>query len=200
MAHRLSSCGSWAQQLWLVGSRAQAQQLWHTGLVAPRHVGSSQNRARTRVPCIGGWILNLCATREVPRGGYFYIDNFFLLEFSFFWKLQAPLPFLICAVCLLFSFTWQLLWEHQVPDQEPGTQNNWRGLLKVRGHRVVYLWMNRVTEYLSVWKSVLVWPSRRCRQRGRSPRVCACTCVCVWCVCSVYKGSIASKSHPSPRE
>ena len=31
----------------------QAQQLWLTGLVAPRHVGSSQTRARTRVPCIG---------------------------------------------------------------------------------------------------------------------------------------------------
>ena len=38
------------QQLWLAGSRAQAQQLWHMGLVAPRHVGSSQTRAQTRVP------------------------------------------------------------------------------------------------------------------------------------------------------
>ena len=45
---------------------AQAQQLWLTGLVAPRHVGSSRTRARTRVPCIGRWILNHCATREVP--------------------------------------------------------------------------------------------------------------------------------------
>ena len=42
---RLSSCGS----------RAQA---------APRHVGSSQTRARTRVPCIGRQTLNHCATRE----------------------------------------------------------------------------------------------------------------------------------------
>ena len=31
-----SSCGTWFQQLWLVGSRAQAQYLWCTGLVAPR--------------------------------------------------------------------------------------------------------------------------------------------------------------------
>ena len=38
--------------------------MWHTGLVATRHVGSSRNRARTRVPCIGRWILNHCATRE----------------------------------------------------------------------------------------------------------------------------------------
>ena len=44
---RLSSCGSRAQ-------------------VAPRHVGSSQTRARTRVPCIGRQILNHCATREAP--------------------------------------------------------------------------------------------------------------------------------------
>ena len=38
--------------------------MWRTGLVAPRHVGSSQTRARTRVPCIGRRILNHCATRE----------------------------------------------------------------------------------------------------------------------------------------
>ena len=45
---------------------AQAQQLWLTGLVAPRHVGSSQTRARTRVPCIGRQTPNHCATREAP--------------------------------------------------------------------------------------------------------------------------------------
>ena len=56
-AHRL-------QQLWLAGSRAQAQQLWHTGLVVPWHAGSSRTRARTRVPCIGRRILNHCTTRE----------------------------------------------------------------------------------------------------------------------------------------
>ena len=43
---------------------AQAQQPWLTGRVAPRHVGSSQTRARTRVPCIGRQTLNHCATRE----------------------------------------------------------------------------------------------------------------------------------------
>ena len=46
------------------GSRAQAQQLWHTGLVALWHVGSSRTRARTCVPCIGRRILNHCATKE----------------------------------------------------------------------------------------------------------------------------------------
>ena len=38
--------------------------MWLTGPAAPRHVGSSQTRARTRVPCIGRQILNHCATRE----------------------------------------------------------------------------------------------------------------------------------------
>ena len=43
---------------------AQAQQLWLPGPAAPRHVGSSQTRVRTRVPCISRQILNHCATRE----------------------------------------------------------------------------------------------------------------------------------------
>ena len=46
---------------------AQAQQLWPTGPAAPRHVGSSQTRARTRIPCIGRQTLNHCATREAPE-------------------------------------------------------------------------------------------------------------------------------------
>ena len=52
---------------WLTGSRIQAQSLWHMGLVAPRHVGSSQTRARTSVPRIGRQTLNHCATREAPN-------------------------------------------------------------------------------------------------------------------------------------
>ena len=56
--HRgLSRCGAQAPD-------AQAQQPWLTGPAAPRHVGSSQARARTRVPCIGRQTLNHCATRE----------------------------------------------------------------------------------------------------------------------------------------
>ena len=47
---------------------AQAQQLWLKGLVAPWHVGSSQTRARTRVPCISRQILSHCATREARQG------------------------------------------------------------------------------------------------------------------------------------
>ena len=43
---------------------AQAQQLWLTGPVAPQHVGFSQTRARTRVPCIGRQTPNHCTTGE----------------------------------------------------------------------------------------------------------------------------------------
>ena len=55
-----SSCGMWAQELQLPGSRAQAQScqsLWNVALVAPRHVGLSLTRDRTRVSSIGGQIL-----------------------------------------------------------------------------------------------------------------------------------------------
>ena len=59
--HRgLPRCGAQAPD-------AQAQQLWLTGPVAPRHVGSSQTRARTRVPCIGRQTLNHCATGEAQH-------------------------------------------------------------------------------------------------------------------------------------
>ena len=40
------------------------------GPAAPWHVGSSQTRARTRVPCIGRQILNHCATREAQKLGF----------------------------------------------------------------------------------------------------------------------------------
>ena len=79
-ARAFSSCGKWGPLFIAVPGRAshycglsrcgaqapdaQAQQLWFTGLVAPWHVGSSQTRTRTRVPCIGRQILNHCATRE----------------------------------------------------------------------------------------------------------------------------------------
>ena len=53
----LSRCGAQAPD-------AQAQQLWLTGPIAPRHVGSSRTRARTHVPCIGRQTLNHCSTRE----------------------------------------------------------------------------------------------------------------------------------------
>ena len=67
----LSCCGAQAPD-------AQAQQLWLTGPAAPRHVGSSQTRARARVPCIGRQTLNHCATREAP--GFIFL--FFIFKDS----------------------------------------------------------------------------------------------------------------------
>ena len=70
----------WLLPLQSMGSRAQAQELWLTGLVAPRHVGSSRTRARTRVPCIGRWILNHCATKEALHSSFDgHLDCFHVL-------------------------------------------------------------------------------------------------------------------------
>ena len=57
MASLLWSTGSSAcglQQLWHVGSRAQAQQLWCVGLVAPNHVGSSRSGIEPLSPALAG--------------------------------------------------------------------------------------------------------------------------------------------------
>ena len=48
-------------------SAAWAQQFWHMGFVAPRHMGSSWTRDRTGVPCIARQILYLWTTREAPN-------------------------------------------------------------------------------------------------------------------------------------
>ena len=80
-----SSCGTWAQQWQLTGSRAQAQQLWHVGSVVvarglqstgsvvvalglscPTTCGIFQDQGSNHVPCIGRRILNHCTTREAP--------------------------------------------------------------------------------------------------------------------------------------
>ncbi|XP_029088883.1 glucocorticoid-induced transcript 1 protein [Monodon monoceros] len=58
---------------------AQAQRPWLAGPTAPRHVGSSRTRARTRVPCIGRRTLNHCATREARKP--FLLINFRLSIF-----------------------------------------------------------------------------------------------------------------------
>ena len=46
------------------------QQLQHLGLVVPWHVGFSQTRDGTHVPCIGRGIPIHCTTREVPFCGF----------------------------------------------------------------------------------------------------------------------------------
>ena len=62
----LWSTSSRTRRLGGCGSRALAQQLWHTGSVAPRHVGSSQTRDQTCVSSTGRQFLNHWTTREVP--------------------------------------------------------------------------------------------------------------------------------------
>ena len=47
----------WFPLLQLEGSRVLTQQLWHMGLVALMHVGSSQVKDQTCVFCISKWIL-----------------------------------------------------------------------------------------------------------------------------------------------
>ena len=85
----LSCCGAQAPD-------AQAQQLWLTGPVAPRHVGSSRTRARTRVPCIGRPILNHCATREALCHCFKWVTWFFKFCFgntsasSFWYHKEQP--------------------------------------------------------------------------------------------------------------
>ena len=93
----LRSTGSRAcglPQLWLPGSRAQ--ELQHTGFVAPWHVGSSQIRDRTRVFTLTSG----CFTAEPPGKP---LDQFYLTELLLF------LPRLChCLPLNLFSFTKQV--------------------------------------------------------------------------------------------
>ena len=61
-----SSCSMWAQKLWCMGLFS----LWH--------VGSSQTRDQTRVPCIGRRILIHCTTREVLKILDWNLGKYFL--------------------------------------------------------------------------------------------------------------------------
>ena len=73
-----SCCGAQAlgmcrfQQLWLPGSRSQAQQLWDKDLVAPQHVESSWIRDQTHVTC--RWIVYHLATKEV-QAHFFWLEQ-----------------------------------------------------------------------------------------------------------------------------
>ena len=93
-----SSCGTRAQQLWLTGSRVQAQQLWCMGLAALKHVGSSQTRARTCVPCTGRQIPNHCAIREVPLIGFFF--NIMFQEFFIHSRYKSFARYVVCKYYL----------------------------------------------------------------------------------------------------
>ena len=78
---------TWAQQFQSTGSRAQVQQLWHTGLVAPRRAGSSRSRDRTRVSCIGRKILTI----EPPGKPFIWFYSGLIIVAS----IQALLGFIL---------------------------------------------------------------------------------------------------------
>ena len=94
-----SRCGAQAPD-------AQAQYSWLTGPAAPWHVGSSQTRARTRVPCISRQILNHCATREAR---IFYSLTKYIYDLRgkcqglALEKKQAPLPYLAHVIISVLS-------------------------------------------------------------------------------------------------
>ena len=62
--HRLQALR--LQQLQRVGSRVLAQHLWSTGLVAPRHVGSSQTRDQTHVHALQGRLSTTAPPKDHP--------------------------------------------------------------------------------------------------------------------------------------
>ena len=81
------------EQLWRF--RTQAQQLWHTSLVVPWHVGSSKIKDLTPDPCIGRRILYHWATRGAHIKNswrYFGVQNVLPHSFLLFSLLFSPRP------------------------------------------------------------------------------------------------------------
>ena len=61
-------------------------------------MGSSQTRARTRVPCIGRQMLNHCATREAqPTVSFFFLRVFFFNLFILISLFLAALGLCCCT-------------------------------------------------------------------------------------------------------
>ena len=96
----------------------QAQQLWLTGPVAPRHMGSSQTRARTRVPRISRQTLNHCATREAHTlclKVYFVCYKYSYFSFllvSFAWNVFFH--FFTLSRCVSLKLKWFFCRQHIV--------------------------------------------------------------------------------------
>ena len=78
------------------------------GQVAPQHVGSSQTRAQTGVPCIGRQTLNHCATREAPL--ILFYSLYFAIVLSFRLVPTPPsFSFFCCSFilpcCISFDYS-----------------------------------------------------------------------------------------------
>ena len=97
--HRLSSCGSRA---------------WVVAHVAPRHVGSSQTRARTRVPCIGRQTLNHCATKEALVSTILIIFSNQLHDFHGLHEAKSPSCNSLCVSCAHVKFL--ISWAQRIRD------------------------------------------------------------------------------------
>ena len=104
------SCCTWAQWPQFPGSRAQAQDLWHTGWAALEHMESSRTRDWTHVPCIGRRIPSYWTTREV-------------LNSNFIFNIAEVLIYIISDAiidCMLLNFVHSLLLTLEQP--RVGTQ------------------------------------------------------------------------------
>ena len=121
----LSCCGAQAPD-------AQAQQLWLSGPAAPRHVGCSQTRALTCVPCIGRQILNHCATREAL---FYAFDQYFTsilfitqISFNFYTNLHYFLipKTIVNSLLNWFSHSFSSDFQKKQPDDDsaPSTSNS----------------------------------------------------------------------------
>ena len=109
---------------------AQAQQPWPTGPAAPRHVGSSQTRARTRVPCTSRQTPNHCATREAPiliivllvLVKIFLLIKFYILKHLEFFS------FLVVYLTHLDYVDTERIMTEKLHNQVNGTEWSWKNL------------------------------------------------------------------------
>ena len=98
-----SSCSSWAPKLQFLCSRAEAQQLWHTGLVTPQQVGASRMRNATCVSCTVSWSLYSWVIREALGGKLlFFFRELVVKHLPAYHHLRRRSP--------VFKAPWFLLW------------------------------------------------------------------------------------------
>ena len=95
------------------------------GLVALWHVGSSQTRARTHVPCIGRQILNHCATREARYYCIFKVvifQKFFEVTYLgyAFEGIKNPRYYLQPFPILLNSYDYSLILTYEFKEKHHG--------------------------------------------------------------------------------
>ena len=130
--------GSIGSAVLFPGSRARAQQLWCTGLVPPRHVGSSWVRGRTGVPCKAD--LNHWTTREAHPLCFNYYGLIVILLSG---KTSAsPMFFFIYVFPVDRTFSWfkhTKIWAFQFNPEPPEAAVLFHVCL-FSGHVPVLIW------------------------------------------------------------